>query len=430
MNVLIILFLIFLIASANCGKHDFYKGYSVHNIQLDKAAHLQLLHQLEGELNLDIWQHGFVGEREATVMVAPENSRQFLQELDENGIVHYLYQADVASALETYDEEIAVWKRTRSSRMIFQGYPRYEEVDSYLETIAAQYPNLVQVVNAGYSFEGRDIKYLKISSTNFNDRSKPIYFMDAMIHAREWVTTPVTLYTIYRLVENLRNEDRDVLEDVDWIILPVVNPDGYEYTHTDMRLWRRTRSVNLTNSIDCVGVDGNRNFDIFFNEFGVSSNPCSDIYPGPEPFSESETRIVRDILHEHVDRIQLYLNIHSYGNYVLFGFDNETLTDNVHQMHHVAASMGAVMDAMKLPEAGYYIIGNSAWVMYAAAGTAQDYGQHVGVPFSYTLELPGYSYDFRVPPSYMDQINEETWRSVVESARLCKLYYRARYSGN
>lgn len=55
--------------------------------------------------------------------------------------------------------------------------------------------------------------------------------MDAMIHAREWVTTPVSLFAIHRLVENLRAEDRDVLEDIDWIIYPMVNPDGYEYSH-------------------------------------------------------------------------------------------------------------------------------------------------------------------------------------------------------
>ena len=77
---------------------------------------------------------------------------------------------------------------------------------------------------------------LQISTTNFEDKSKPIYFLTTMIHAREWVTTPVALYSIYRLVENLRAEDRDVLNDVDWIIMPLLNPDGYEYTHTDVSI--------------------------------------------------------------------------------------------------------------------------------------------------------------------------------------------------
>lgn len=57
-----------------------------------------------------------------------------------------------------------------------------------------------------------------------------------MIHAREWVTTPVALYAIHRLVEDLRDSDRDLLQNVDWIIMPLVNPDGYEYSHTDVSI--------------------------------------------------------------------------------------------------------------------------------------------------------------------------------------------------
>lgn len=60
--------------------------------------------------------------------------------------------------------------------------------------------------------------------------------MTSMLHAREWVTTPVALYAVHRLVEELRSEDQDLLQNIDWIIMPLVNPDGYEYTHTDVKL--------------------------------------------------------------------------------------------------------------------------------------------------------------------------------------------------
>lgn len=141
------------------------------------------------------------------------------------------------------------------------------------------------------------------------------------------------------------------------------------------RLWRRSRSFNSTVSPSCYGVDINRNFDIHFNTIGVSSDPCSDIYPGTAPFSEVEARVVRDILLEHLDRIQLYNDVHSYGNYVLFGFDNLTLPENAPQLHFVAAAMGANMDALKLPEADYYLVGNGAMVLYAVSGSGQDYAQ-------------------------------------------------------
>lgn len=60
--------------------------------------------------------------------------------------------------------------------------------------------------------------------------------MMAMLHAREWVTTPVTLYSIHRLVENLRDGDRDLLEGTDWIIMPMTNPDGYEFSMSDVSI--------------------------------------------------------------------------------------------------------------------------------------------------------------------------------------------------
>jgi murein tripeptide amidase MpaA len=55
---------------------------------------------------------------------------------------------------------------------------------------------------------------------------------------------------------SLEPQNKDILENVDWYFVPVLNPDGYEYTHTEDRLWRKSRS--LSNGADCVGVDLNR----------------------------------------------------------------------------------------------------------------------------------------------------------------------------
>lgn len=68
---------------------------------------------------------------------------------------------------------------------------------------------------------------MKISSGGSN---KPIIYVQAAIHAREWIAPPVALYIINQLVENPNNAY--LYEDIDWVIIPVVNPDGYEYTHT------------------------------------------------------------------------------------------------------------------------------------------------------------------------------------------------------
>ncbi|XP_013196115.1 carboxypeptidase B-like [Amyelois transitella] len=412
------------------GKHDIYSRHSVHRVSVTTENENTLIHQLETSLELDVWEHGAPPDRDYIIRVTPEQEQAFLNILDDHGIAHALRHPDVARMFEEFDEQIAEWRKSqllRNSRIVpFENYPSYAEVNDYLEYIAAQYPDLATLVTAGPSYEGRDVKYLKISTTNFTDTSKPIYFLDATIHAREWVTTPVALYTIHRLVEDLRTEDRDLLEDIDWIILPIVNPDGFEYSRDYERLWRRTRSYNESVSVTCYGVDANRNFDVAFNTIGVSANPCAQDYPGTEPFSEPETRYVRDIMFEYLERIQMYLNIHSHGNWLLYGFGDTTLPANSLQIFHVGAAMGAAIDALKLPQARYYRVGNSAILLYPTSGSAQDYGQRIGIPFSYTLELPGYTYAFQVPPSYIQQINTETWAGLAASARLARLYYRAR----
>ncbi|XP_052739115.1 carboxypeptidase B-like [Bicyclus anynana] len=407
-----------------------YVTYSVHGVQLRGRSDQRVLYELQTELNVDLWEHGAPGQRDASIMVSPENLMEVFEILDANDMKHYLQIRDVAKSLEERDAELSRWQQSRQTLQIFQTYARHDAINEYMERIANQYPNIAQVVDMQKSFEGRDIKYLKISTTNFTNPSKPIYFMDATMHAREWVTTTVTLYSIHRLVEDLREEDRYLLENVDWIIMPVVNPDGYEFSHTDNRLWRGTRSVNeTTNAIHnrtCIGVDPNRNFDVNFNTLGVSSDPCFGTYPGHEAFSEVETRNIRDILSEYIDRLQIYMDIHSFGNYVLYGMDNATLPYNVVHQHYVAAAMGAQIDAVKLPKAPFYAVGNSNLMLYGTSGAASDYAYVVGVPMSYTLELPGYGYQFQVPPEYIDQINMETWKGIAATGRLAALYYNAK----
>lgn len=102
------------------------------------------------------------------------------------------------------------------------------QINDYLDEIGELYPEYVTVINAGLSYEGRQIKLLRISTTRFESIWKPVIVIDAAVHAREWVTPPVALYLIHQLV--VKVADRRLLEEIDWIIIPVANPDGYEFS--------------------------------------------------------------------------------------------------------------------------------------------------------------------------------------------------------
>nr|USU81848.1 M14 metal carboxypeptidase-like 17 [Antheraea pernyi] len=418
--------------SAARSTYIFFSGqYSVHGIQLEDIEDVKFLYELETNLDLDLWQHGMPGQRDALIMVSPQNRNEFFDYLDERGLVHYLKIADVAKALEEHDQTLSQWRMTRQNRMVFQDYPRYAEIEAYMERMAEQYPNLVTYSVHGIQLEDiEDVKFLYELETNLD--------LDLWQHGM-----PGQRDALIMVSPQNRNEFFDYLDErglVHYLKIADVAKALEEHDQT-LSQWRMTRQNRM------VFQDYPRyaeieaymermaeqypnlvtNFDIHFNTIGVSSNPCSDIYPGTAAFSEPETRVVRDILMEHLDRIQLYNDVHSFGNYVLFGFDNLTLPENAPQLHFVAAAMGATMDTLKLEQADYYLVGNSAMVLYAVSGSGQDYAQDIGVPLSYTMELPSYGYDFRVPPTYMDHMNEETWQGIAISARLSRTLYESRF---
>lgn len=98
-----------------------------------------------------------------------------------------------------------------------------------MEQLAAEYPDLVELENIGTSLEGRNLFFAKISANR--EANNPIILIDGGIHAREWIAPAVVLHVLQQLVEN-RTNNEDLLDGVDWYLLPVLNPDGYDFSHT------------------------------------------------------------------------------------------------------------------------------------------------------------------------------------------------------
>lgn len=121
------------------------------------------------------------------------------------------------------------------------------------------------------------------------------------------------LYIISQLVENATAYE-DVLSTLNWVIMPIVNPDGYVHTQT-ARMWRKTRKPS---SNSCFGTDANRNFGFEWGGVGASKDPCSDTYRGEKAFSEYEAEAIRDVLKHFQKQAKFYLTLHSYGNYLLY----------------------------------------------------------------------------------------------------------------
>lgn len=73
----------------------------------------------------------------------------------------------------------------------FDHFWTYEEINEYLDDLAATYPDIATVEVLGQSYEGRDLKAIRISAHGSVDGSRPVIVSDATIHARYVVFTTI-----------------------------------------------------------------------------------------------------------------------------------------------------------------------------------------------------------------------------------------------
>ena len=84
--------------------------------------------------------------------------------------------------------------------------------------------------------------------------------------------TAMCVCLIHELLEGNRS---DWTGDITWIVYPILNPDGYDFSWRYDRLWRKNR--NLNGGHRCRGVDLNRNYDANHLMAGSSSDPCAAV---------------------------------------------------------------------------------------------------------------------------------------------------------
>jgi len=118
----------------------------------------------------------------------------------------------------------------------WNSYQRLSNIFTFLSTINSQYPTITAVETLGKSYSGNDLRLIRVGVGQAN-KNKPVIFIDSGIHAREWIGPAFTTYFVQALVDGYAANDANILpllQKFDFYILPVVNPDGYEYTHTNV----------------------------------------------------------------------------------------------------------------------------------------------------------------------------------------------------
>ena len=194
----------------------------------------------------------------------------------------------------------------------------YAYIDNYIGEKARQksicfYKNVI-----GNTFEKRAIFMYFLSNDCKKEqvvnmyRKKRSVFVTCTLHAREWISPLVCT----NIVENLVRHD-NILSIYDVYIVPISNPDGYEYTWTSKShnaiFWRKNRQKNP--NCNCFGIDLNRNFGAYFSKKPVDAC-CSYVYGGQFAYEANEVAAIKQIMNK-LSYMTFHVDIHSYGGEIL-----------------------------------------------------------------------------------------------------------------
>jgi len=344
-----------------------------------------------------------------------------LDELDASGLPYVVVHENIQALL---DAEQAAMAQAQRGGVWFDTYHTYADVNAYLDALAALRPELAATLNLGVSLELRAIRGIRVTGTN-GVAGKPAVLFNGCQHAREWVSVMVPMYIADRLIRDygVDPEITTLLDAAVVYVVPIVNPDGYEYTWSTDRLWRKNRRNNGGGSF---GVDTNRNWGVGWGGAGSSSNPDSETYRGTAAFSEPETQRLRDFMLAHPE-LRTYIDFHSYSQLVLspYGyFEGEPAEPDGSTFRDLDGRMAqAILDV----HGETYIAGPIGTTLYLAAGNAVDWGYDAAGAFSFTIELrpdtdnPG----FILPPEEIRPTAEENFAAakvLIEYAGLLLVF--------
>ncbi|XP_051874201.1 carboxypeptidase B-like [Pristis pectinata] len=325
--------------------------------------------------------------------------------LGESGLEYEVLIEDLQAMIEQQLDN----KERSTTRHSYTKYNDMETINTWITNTVARNANLMSLTEIGTSYEGRPIHVIKISKEA--SQPKPAIFMDCGIHAREWISPAFCQWFVKEVVNTYGSDPTltHILDTMDIFIVPVINVDGYSYTWSNNRMWRKTRS-RIPGS-NCRGVDPNRNWNAGWCTIGASKDPCAQTYCGPRAESEKSVKAVADFIRLHKQNIKAYLTIHSYSQMCLFPYSyTYDLAANHDELNQIAKEATRRLQTLYGTK---YIYGPGATTIYPAAGGSDDWAYDLGIKYSFTFELRDTGrYGFLLPESQIKPTCEETMLAI------------------
>jgi hypothetical protein len=313
-----------------------------------------------------------------------------------SNFTYFIYQSNGFYRIIS-DNAQNIWEksRIRSKRWIpsdnpldktyYKHFLSYDEQQDWYHLLekSSLTKNLIRLHTIGHTYQNRSLTVVQIHDRRYRPRQrrrKIAAFIDGGMHAREWLSIGVANYILVQFLalKETNKKVQEILRHFDIFILPMVNPDGYEYSRNVNRLWRKNRSPTTHSDFwngdqSCYGADLNRNFPYRWNTtYGASSHPCSNSYRGASPTSENEVESIVNFLRRHkysIPKFYAYFNLHAYGRFWLLPWtysasEKVSNYDDLYERSRRIAS--SVMNQT-------YQVGQASSLLYECSGTSIDF---------------------------------------------------------
>jgi hypothetical protein len=418
----------------------------VQKMQLVRVATANLARKNElTNLGLDLTEHGGPGFVEA-VLYGPADA----QKLVANNFAYTVEVPDLS--VQARNDRVADSRFTaaNASSDLPSGNTSYRRLFDYSEDmkrLAQDNPDLVRPITLNnQTYEGRPVEGIEIATNPTARDGRPVFLQMGVHHAREWPSGEHAMEWAFELIQGYRNGDakaRDLVARTRTIVVPVVNPDGFntsreagelfghsgghatdvdgsgdisdpefilaastspnEYRRKNCRFPEGPAAGNCAGVDTGVfghGVDPNRNYGAFWGGGGSSGVFAEQDYRGPAPFSEPESRNVRELISAR--QVTTLITNHTFSNLVLrppgTAAQGTTVDEPIYK------GLGDSMAA----ENGYS--SQYGYQLYDTDGTTEDWSYNATGGLGFTFEIG----DLGFHPPFAETVAE--WNGTTEDA--------------
>ncbi|XP_028924061.1 carboxypeptidase A6 isoform X1 [Ornithorhynchus anatinus] len=390
-----------------------YAGDKVIRLIPETKREAHVLKDIYHQFKVDLWQpSGISSISEGTVTdvhVSRNSSQNLLTSLQQANIQYEILISDLQEALEKGNS----WRSNRNRRSLgdysYEVYHSLEEIQNWMHHLNKTHSGLIHMFSIGKSYEGRSLFILKLGKRSRHH--KRAVWIDCGIHAREWIGPAFCQWFVKEALQTYRSDPamRRMLNHLYFYIMPVFNVDGYHFSWTSDRFWRKTRSRN--SRFRCHGVDANRNWKVKWCDEGASLYPCDDTYCGPFPESEPEVKAVAHFLRKRRKYISAYLSFHAYAQMLLYPYSYKYAT-----IPNFSCVESAAYDAVNALQSAYgvrYRYGPASSTLYVSSGSSMDWAYKTGIPYAFAFELRDTGhFGFLLPESLIKPTCMETMLAV------------------